>query len=290
MTNSLCIHNELYNIQEISKEQMEKWKSACFQTFPTEKYQIIYADPPWQYEQRSSKMFNQCDAHYPTMSLTELKEIPISSIADNHCALYLWTSNPMLPKAIALIEHWGFEYKTVFKVWRKVNNDGTNVMVPGWWSRSSTELLLVATKGTPLKHFKIANHTEIQEFTSIRGIHSEKPDEIRECIENFMQTHRKIELFARKTVENWDAWGLEVPGFFYSLSADITYSENKRSIGIQVSSCNNLSTNTKRKNANLSIKIKSNNGIPLGHKDNCKCFVCKRIASKIQDSTILSNT
>ena len=268
----------MYEMSEITMQQLTSWKKQCSDAFPTEKYQIIYADPPWQYERNSAKLSNQCEAHYPTMTFQELKDLAINTIADTHCALYLWTSNPMLPKAISLIEHWGFEYKTVFKVWRKVNNDGSNVMVPGWWSRSSTELLLVATKGNPLSRYKTSNHIEQQEYTSVRGVHSEKPDEIRECIENFMQVDHKIELFARKVVENWDAWGLEVPGFFYSENSNIIYSEDTRSIGIQVNMFDVKKTrNVNGKNTQLSEKIKSNNGIPLGHKKECKCFVCKKL-------------
>jgi len=244
---------------------------------------VIYADPPWQYEQRGTKFSNQCEAHYPTMSYNELEKLPVGSIADTHCALFLWTSNPMLPKAIGLIEHWGFKFKTVFKVWRKVNNDGSNVMVPGWWSRSSTELLLVATKGSPLAKFKSSNHTEQQEFTSTRGVHSEKPYEIRESIENFMNVERKIELFARHAVENWDAWGLEVPDFFHSCKNDIVYNTNSRSIGIQVNTYETKSKTkkNKQKSSNLSDRIKSNNSIPLGHKEHCNCFVCKKINKRL---------
>lgn len=278
MSKFLSIKNELYKMSDITNDQLVQWKSECMENFPQDKYQIIYADPPWQYDQRSVNLSNQCSLHYPTMSLSELKDLNIGLIADKHCALYLWTSNPMLPKSISLIEHWGFEYKTVFKVWRKVNSDGTNVMVPGWWSRSSTELLLVATKGNPLSKYKSANHVELQEYTSTRGVHSEKPDEIRESIENFMNVEKRIELFSRKIVNNWDAWGLEIPGFFYSCGSDITYGVNNRSIGIQV----HIEQTPKKRNKNkvLSDKILNNKGIPLGHKPNCNCFVCKKIRLK----------
>lgn len=283
MTNSLCIHNEQYELSEITMSQMSLWKAQCASSFPyIKKYQIIYADPPWQYERSSDKISNQCETHYPVMSFEELQMLDVQSIANKDCALFLWTSNPMLPKAIALIEHWGFVYKTVFKVWRKVNNDGSNVMVPGWWSRSSTELLLVATMGSPLKKYKCANHSEPQEFTSTRSVHSAKPDEIRECIENFMNAEHKIELFARKLAPEWDAWGLEVPNFFHAQDNTTVYSEGKRSLGVQV----NLDAPTgkcgkKKGNAALSEKIKRENGsVPLGHKEGCSCFVCKRLQQK----------
>ena len=269
----MIIHNESYKLSEINSEQLTTWKEECRLSFPRDKkYQVIYADPPWQYDRTSTKLYNQCEAHYPVMSYDELKKMDISSIADKHCALFLWTSNPLLPQAISLIADWGFEYKTIFKVWRKINADGSNVMVPGWWSRSSTELLIVATKGRPLKQYKCTNHTEQQEFTSTRTSHSEKPDEIRESIENFMSITDKIELFARKVVSGWDAWGLEVPGFYHACDDSVVYENGKRSLGIQVNLSHDSSAKQKQKSGNksLSDKIKANNNIPLGHKENCK--------------------
>jgi N6-adenosine-specific RNA methylase IME4 len=279
MSNSVNINNVQYNLAEIKRDEMDSWKSQCSLAFPVDKkYQIIYADPPWQYN-NSSNISNKADSHYPVMSVEDLQMINIRNIADKDCTLYLWTSNPMLPKAISLIEHWGFVYKTVFKVWRKINADGSNVMVPGWWSRSSTELLIVATIGNPLKKYKCANHTEPQEYTSTRTAHSEKPDEIRECIENFMNVPNKIELFARKVVEGWDAWGLEVPGFYHVCDDAVVYENGKRSLGVQVN-LHNKESNSKQKgrgNKALSDKIKANRSIPLGHKDDCACFVCKKL-------------
>ena len=290
MRNLLNIHNEKHELSDIDTKQLFQWKAECSAAFPRDrKYQIIYADPPWQYERSTSKLSNQCETHYPVMSHEELEMLDVASLADKNCSLFLWTSNPMLPKAISLIDTWGFVYKTVYKVWRKVNNDGTNVMVPGWWSRSSTELLIVATVGSPLKKYKCANHTEQQEYTSTRTIHSEKPDEIRESIENFMKVEHKIELFARKVVDGWDAWGLEVPGFYHACDDEVKYEEGKRSIGIQV----NLIPGTSKKkknigNTELSNKIKENKGVPLGHKEGCKCFVCKRICEKSENVCCLT--
>lgn len=271
MRNSIKVHGETYELASISPAQLDAWRTQCAKQFPTDrKYQIIYADPPWQYDRSSEKIANQCEAHYPVMNMSELLNLPVENISDKNCALFLWVSNPMLPNGINLVEKWGFVYKTVFKVWRKINKDGSNVMVPGWWSRSSTELLIVATKGNPLKMFKCANHCEQQEYTSTRTQHSEKPDAIRESIENFLKVPQKIELFSRKIVENWDSWGLEVPGFYHEDGT--IFQGEKRSIGIQV-----CIEKEKRGNNKLSVRIKENKGVPLGHKENCKCFVCKKI-------------
>ena len=270
MPHAISVNDTLHMMPDITMEQLEIWKKECKNRFPTDKkYQIIYADPPWKYERHSTTLANQCESHYPVMSIEELKDLDVGSLAHKDCALFLWTSNPILPKATMLIEHWGFEYKTVFKVWRKINQDGSNVMVPGWWSRSNTELLLVATKGSPLKKYKTANHCEQQEYSSVRTVHSEKPHEIRESIENFMKVDDKIELFARKITSEWDAWGLEVPGFYHECDNPIIIQDGKRSIGIQVDI---KEYKTKKKNTSSG----TGSGIPAGHKIDCTCCICKK--------------
>ena len=72
------------------------------------KYQIIYADPPWHYRYRFGSGI--AENHYPTMSIDELKALPVKELADKDCALFLWITCPMLNKAWEVIEAWGFTY------------------------------------------------------------------------------------------------------------------------------------------------------------------------------------
>lgn len=274
LTYYMYINGAHVAMNEITADQMSKWLTECRAAFPSEKkYQVIYADPPWSYSTSSAKISNSTDTHYPVMSLEELKALPVREIAEKHAALFLWTSNPILPKAIALMEAWGFEYKTVFKCWRKCNKNGSPVCVPGWWSRSSTELLLVGAKGSPLKNKAVLN--EPQEFSSERESHSEKPDEIRDAIFNFLNVERRIELFARKISDGWECWGLETPGFFYegggeSGTAFHTHDGKKfRSFGVQVDTLLNVQGKMKKTNR------KGIGGGLKTHKPDCKCCVCK---------------
>ena len=263
------------DINEVSQEQIDNWVKQCRADFPDKKYQVIYADPPWTYSSQTTKISNNCSAHYPTLSIDDLKALPVKSIAEKDSALFLWTSNPILPKAIDLMESWGFEYKTVFKVWRKTNADGSPVCVPGWWSRSSTELLLVGARGAPLKNKMVLN--EPQEFSSEREGHSEKPDEIRDSIFNFLEVSSRIELFSRKVCDNWDAWGLEIQGFFYEgsgESATAFYTEENtgrsfRSFGVQVDTLLNLEGKLKKGSR------RGPGGGLKTHKPDCQCCVCK---------------
>ena len=237
--------------------------------FPLHKmYQCLYVDPPWTYGSAGPTIQNQCTDHYPTMDLEELKALPIGEIADKESVLFLWATNPQLPKAFALIEAWGFDYKTVFKVWRKTNKDGTPVCVPGWWSRSSTELLLCAAKGSPLTKWKTSNN-EPQEYASVRGAHSEKPEEIREMVKNFLNVERRIEIFARHVVTDWDAWGNDIDGYFRENTgiSSTELFEFKRSLGTQ---CTPLEIPARKKSC------KSGSGGTKGHKPDCMCFICKK--------------
>ena len=120
----------------------------------TNKYSIIYADPPWEYKQKQmnfqnydkgKKYSNDVTEHYPTIPLTELKKLPITKIASDNCLLYMWATNPNLDIAIELGKSWGFEYKTVAFVWDKQR---TNY---GFYTLSQCEQCLVFKKVKFLK-------------------------------------------------------------------------------------------------------------------------------------------
>ena len=48
------------------------------------KYQIIYADPPWSY-QNGGVPQGGVNAQYKTMRLEDIKRLPVSDIADDPC-------------------------------------------------------------------------------------------------------------------------------------------------------------------------------------------------------------
>lgn len=212
---ALTINGEAHPVRTLSQQQIEEWKEECMAAFPLQnKYNIIYADPPWSYNQMGK--LEGCTP-YPTMSVDDLKRLPVPQIADATSVLFLWVTNPLLDKALDLMRAWGFEYKTVYKVWCKRWPNGNVVSGCGWWSRPSTEMVLVGTRGSGYMQWK-QTFSEPQEFTSVRRKHSEKPDEVRESIRTFFDAPglRRIELFARTQGPGFDAWGLEIPGFFAS--------------------------------------------------------------------------
>ena len=174
------------------------------------KYQIIYADPPWDYKgqkQHTGKGGTDSGGaavHYPCMKLRELKKFDVPSICDDDCLLFMWSSSPHLDQAIELMKAWGFSWATVGFVWdkQKVN--------PGFYTMSRVELCLIGKRG---KIPKPRGARNIRQLVSVmRGKHSVKPEEVRERIVEMFPTQDKIELFAREKVDGWDCHGNEVDG------------------------------------------------------------------------------
>ena len=169
------------------------------------KYQIIYADPPWHYRYRFGSGI--AENHYPTMSIDELKALPVKELADKDCALFLWITCPMLNKAWEVIEAWGFTYKTVAFTWVKLAPKSERIFWGlGYWTRSNAELCLLATKGQPKRQAKNVHQVIISHVQE----HSRKPDEARHRIDALMGDVPKVELFARRAALGWDSWGNEV--------------------------------------------------------------------------------
>ena len=185
---------------------------------PTQKFSIIYADPPWDYggkmqfdksgtlkENRGwdkSIFISAANFKYPTIKTKDMQNIPIHEICEDDCLLFLWVTSPHLQQGIELGTAWGFEYKTVAFVWDKMVHN------PGQYTLSYCELCLIFKKGRIPR--PRGSRNEKQLIRSPRGRHSEKPDEVRDAIERMFPEQGKIELFSRKIVDNWTSWGLDI--------------------------------------------------------------------------------
>jgi N6-adenosine-specific RNA methylase IME4 len=172
------------------------------------KYEIIYADPPWKYEAWSPKGNGRsAESHYPTMNLQDICNLPVATIADTNCALFLWVTFPKLQEGLDVLKAWGFSYRTVAFVWVKQNKKSkTPFFGMGRWTRANAEICLLGIKGT-VKRQSAKVHQLI--ISPLRN-HSQKPDETREKIIELLGERSKIELFARTKTEGWDIWGNEV--------------------------------------------------------------------------------
>lgn len=173
------------------------------------KYGVVYADPPWQFQNRTGKVAPEHKRlmRYETMTLKEIKALPVSEIAGDKCHLYLWIPNALLPDGLAVMDAWGFEYKGNL-VWEKVRKDGfPDGRGVGFYFRNVTELLLFGIKKKSAPNRTLAPaRSQVNLIRAMKREHSRKPDEIIPIIEACSAGPR-IELFARGDREGWDMWG-----------------------------------------------------------------------------------
>ena len=174
--------------------------------FPNKKYQIILADPPWAYSDKGCN--GAAEAHYTSMKIKDICALPVGDLAAKNCVLFMWATYPMLREALQTIEAWGFTYKSIAFQWLKLNRSNPGFFYGlGRWTRGNTEPCLLAVKGKPTR----ASNSVSQLIFSPVQHHSKKPDETRDRIIQLMGgASPRIELFARETVDGWDAWGNEV--------------------------------------------------------------------------------
>ena len=171
------------------------------------KYKTIYADPPWQFQNRTGKVAPEHKRlnRYMTMKLEEIKLLPVSSIADEKSHLYLWVPNALLPDGLAVLKAWGFEYKTNL-IWEKVQHDGgPDGRGVGFYFRNVTEMLLFGIKGDKNRTLDPAR-SQVNLLRTIKREHSRKPDEFVELIER-CSPGPYLEMFARGDRDGWDMWG-----------------------------------------------------------------------------------
>ena len=175
--------------------------------FPNKTYDVIYADPAWYFKTYSKKGNGRSpEQHYSYMSIDDICNLPVRSITNPNCILFIWVIDPMLPQAFKVIESWGFKYKTVAFTWAKTNKSEGFFTGLGYWTRANPEMCLLATKGKPKRLSKSVKQLVIDQ----RREHSRKPDRIRDDIINLCGDVPRIELFARQKVKGWDCWGNEV--------------------------------------------------------------------------------
>ncbi len=170
---------------------------------PVGKYGVILADPPWKFEVRGpSGQGRAAENHYPTMTTHEIASLKVDGrtvpdLAHDDAVLFLWTTSNMIPDALAVIQAWGFTFKTTAFVWLKDGAPGL-----GYWTRKRSEICLLGTRGNP----KRQNADVDEGIWAPRFEHSQKPKAAYERIERLV-AGPYIELFARHQREGWEAWG-----------------------------------------------------------------------------------
>lgn len=182
--------------------------------FPNKKYNIIYADPAWRYnDTRSGSGYKNpngaggASKHYQTMSLEEICQLKVKDIADDNCMLFLWCTSSLLDYGFEVMKRWKFEYKTVGFVWVKLTKDLSKPYSGmGYYTNQNAEFCLIGLKG---KYWREAKNIK-QIVQKPREEHSKKPNSIRDDIINLCGDLPRIELFARNKTPGWDVWGNEI--------------------------------------------------------------------------------
>lgn len=179
-----------------------------FKDFPKKKYDIIYADPPWNYAKpiKRSTTHIKKDIHYSTVTDDDLKNLPIQSITKDDCILFVWVVSPKMEECMNIISSWGFTYITVGFVWEKVKPTVGNYTLP------SVELCLIYKKGKIPQPFVPGQRQFVHEK---KREHSQKPLVVKHRIGQMFPYADKIELFARPNPstpmfdmeDDWEYWG-----------------------------------------------------------------------------------
>ena len=174
--------------------------------FPDKKYNIIYADPPWQYKRNGN---HSAESRYDVMLLQDIKNLKVNDIAEDQSHLYMWVTNPLLKEGLDVCKAWGFDYKTLI-TWIKTYKDGTPEMGMGYYFRGCTEHIIFGVRGK----MKCINKTTRNMFQEVNPkAHSKKPAMVKDLIINTSGDLPRIELFARNVglfSDGWDYWGNEV--------------------------------------------------------------------------------
>lgn len=167
-------------------------------------WDLIMMDPAWRYRMYSEAGEKKSpQAHYKTMSIEEIKALPVVDLAAPDCILWLWAVNPMLPQALEVMKAFGFTFKTA-GTWLKTTKHGKVSFGTGYILRGSNEPFLIGTRGSPRTSRSVRSG-----FTGLVREHSRKPEEAYEAAERLMPSARRLELFSRTERPGWTSFGDE---------------------------------------------------------------------------------
>jgi len=199
------------------------------------RFGAILADPPWQFQNRTGKVAPEHGrlSRYSTMSLQQIKALPVVHAAAPVCHLYLWVPNALLPEGLEVMRSWGFQYKSNI-VWHKIRKDGgPDGRGVGFYFRNVTEILLFGVRG---KHARTLQpgRTQVNFMATRKREHSRKPDEQYGLIEECSWAPF-LELFARGQRPNWTSWGNQAEEYKPTWTTYSNHSQNENALfrGVQ---------------------------------------------------------
>ena len=175
-------------------------------------YEVILVDPPWTYYGSRDK-WGAAAKFYPTMTDLELTSLPIASLLADKSVLFCWATSARIDFTIECLGHWGLSFRGIQFVWVKTKKDGTPLGAQGVRPsivKPICEYVVAGSKVRRGRPLPLSAEDICQTVFAPKAEHSTKPEAVQERIEQMYPTARKLELFARKPREGWDAWGDEV--------------------------------------------------------------------------------
>lgn len=195
------------------------------------RFGTILADPPWQFQNKTGKVAPEHRrlSRYATLSLEDIASLPVGEVAADLSHLYLWVPNALLPEGLAVMQAWGFKYKSNI-VWHKVRKDGgSDGRGVGFYFRNVTELILFGVRGKNARTLQ-AGRRQVNLVASRKREHSRKPDEQYPIIEA-CSPGPFLELFARGARKGWTTWGNQADESYKPTWK--TYAHNSQAPGAQ---------------------------------------------------------
>jgi N6-adenosine-specific RNA methylase IME4 len=186
---------------------MNEIGNELLQFVDARRFATILADPPWRFVNQTGKVAPEHKrlSRYGTMTLEEIAALPVAEIAADKAHLYLWCPNALLPEGLAVMQAWGFSYKSNI-VWHKIRKDGgPDGRGVGFYFRNVTELILFGVRGKNARTLA-PGRRQVNFLATRKREHSRKPDEQYELIEA-CSPGPYLELFARGTRKGWTTWG-----------------------------------------------------------------------------------
>lgn len=196
---------------------------------PSDKYSVLLGDAPWSYKKWNKKSgHGKANDHYRTMTKKQICDMgeQVQDLMAPNAALFLWATPPTIDDAREVMTAWGFKYRTFGFTWVKhyagappkgtkqpmildVNGDPHKVALGmGSYSRANAEPCLLGIRG----RMPVDDRGVSSIILSPRLGHSQKPHEQYDLIQRLYPDAKKLELFARRKHEGWDAVGNDVDG------------------------------------------------------------------------------
>ncbi|MEQ8320312.1 MAG: MT-A70 family methyltransferase [Rhodospirillales bacterium] len=196
-------------------------------TLGDEKYKTVLADPPWQFQNKTGKIAPEHKRlnRYATMTLDDIKSLPVPKVIGDQAHLYLWVPNALLQEGLNVMDAWGFQYKSNL-VWQKIRKDGEpDGRGVGFYFRNTTEMILFGVRGKNFRTLAPAR-SQVNVIKSRKREHSRKPDEQYQIIES-CSPGPYLELFGRGQRDNWTTWGNQAEDYEIKWK---TYAHNSQQV------------------------------------------------------------